>query len=211
MKTSSFRGEGSNLQHSAPKADVLPIELPRKAGARHEHKRGAQGAVEAGPSGRGETGRRPGSPSLTERCRARRRGRPVRRPAGAGRDRPSPAARAHLHERNSLRLPGRRPEGAKLLFSTGCEEVLSSRESRQRETAASSARSRGPPARRACCFAPPPCRGCRPIWPFAQAVEQAAVDRAGRLFGSCFERAARPDGALKVEAHERQRTIQDRR
>ena len=25
-----LRGEGSNLQHPAPKADVLPIELPRK-------------------------------------------------------------------------------------------------------------------------------------------------------------------------------------
>ena len=25
-----FRGEGSNLQHPAPKADVLPIELPRR-------------------------------------------------------------------------------------------------------------------------------------------------------------------------------------
>ncbi len=25
-------GEGSNLQHSAPKADVLPIELPAKGG-----------------------------------------------------------------------------------------------------------------------------------------------------------------------------------
>ncbi len=26
----TFRGEGSNLQHPAPKADVLPIELPRR-------------------------------------------------------------------------------------------------------------------------------------------------------------------------------------
>ena len=26
---SLLRGEGSNLQHPAPKADVLPIELPR--------------------------------------------------------------------------------------------------------------------------------------------------------------------------------------
>ena len=28
----AFRGEGSNLQHPAPKADVLPIELPRRRG-----------------------------------------------------------------------------------------------------------------------------------------------------------------------------------
>jgi hypothetical protein len=28
--TPLLRGEGSNLQHPAPKADVLPIELPRK-------------------------------------------------------------------------------------------------------------------------------------------------------------------------------------
>jgi hypothetical protein len=33
MPTTEFRGEGSNLQHPAPKADVLPIELPRSGKA----------------------------------------------------------------------------------------------------------------------------------------------------------------------------------
>ncbi len=36
----TFRGEGSNLQHPAPKADVLPIELPRRHGTFNQARRG---------------------------------------------------------------------------------------------------------------------------------------------------------------------------
>jgi len=35
----TFRGEGSNLQHPAPKADVLPIELPRRHGTFNQAQR----------------------------------------------------------------------------------------------------------------------------------------------------------------------------